>query len=115
MCVGQLLAWKRPDRKCVMDDQTEAKVEIPEKPAARKATQAKNSRKKNPEQKETLRITSTETHTHTDSVQPELHNSPVNTHSRFEERKSHYKYLCLSLLLRRRKHKEVASRYVRNV
>lgn len=41
-----LLAWKGPDRKCVTDDQKEAKVEIWEKPAASKATQAKHSIRK---------------------------------------------------------------------
>lgn len=48
VCVGRLLAWNGSDRKCVTYDQTEAKVEIREIPAARKATQAKRKKKPNP-------------------------------------------------------------------
>lgn len=49
VCVGRLLAWNGTDRKCVTDDQTEAKVEIREIPAARKATQAKKKKNLTPE------------------------------------------------------------------
>lgn len=77
VCVGRLLTWNGTDRKCVTDDQTEAKVEIREIPAARKATQAKKKKKK------TLRTTGAHKHTQTHSSQPKPHNTPVNTHTRF--------------------------------